>query len=402
MRATELPNALTSALIGIKGGWERSWQGCRGTRRVHDWRPVLPLPEPLVPFDKVMAMNISKTLIAASGLLRELVSPTDAQSRPNVNALTLLTNRIDSLSLTVKFFGYELARSLADALPGCDTIPPQPVDLACKPSTQADIASDWVGHWCGQLKIPRVFHRKVWELAYVLQAIDRHGSMLPGARGLGFGCGREPIASLLAARGVDVTVTDQPPETISNQGWSETGQHTTSRDMSYHDHLVDRAAFDRHVGLRFVDMNAIDADLRDFDFCWSVCALEHLGSIEKGLAFIENAMATLRPGGLAVHTTEFNFGNDARTIDNWPTVLFQRRHFEEIARRLRAAGHRVAPLDFDVGHEPLDRFIDVPPYHSDWNDALKSAWENDGTPHIKLTIDGFASTCYGLVIERAQ
>jgi 2-polyprenyl-3-methyl-5-hydroxy-6-metoxy-1,4-benzoquinol methylase len=334
--------------------------------------------------------------------LRELVAPTKGTGQPNINGLTQVLNRIDSLSLSVKFFGYELARTLAEALPACNDVALQEIDIACKPSTQADIAADWVGHWCGQLHIPRVFHRKVWELTYVLQAIHRHGSLRPGARGLGFGCGQEPIPSYLASRGVAVTVTDQPPEQMLDQGWSETNQHTRSLDDTFHGHLVDRETFDRQVALRYVDMNAIDEDLADFDFCWSVCAFEHLGSIEQGLAFVENSLKTVRPGGLSVHTTEYNFANATATIDNWSTVLFQRRHFEELARRLTEQGHSVAPLDFDVGHLPLDKFIDVPPYHSDWNPALKDAWENDGTPHLKMTIDGFASTCFGFTVRRAE
>jgi 2-polyprenyl-3-methyl-5-hydroxy-6-metoxy-1,4-benzoquinol methylase len=325
----------------------------------------------------------------------------DAQSRPNLRTLNVLANRIDTLSLSVKFFGYELARTLAEALPSCADVPVQSLALACKPSTQADIASDWVAHWCGQLQIPRVYHRKVWELAYVLQAIHTHGALRPGATGLGFGCGREPIASYLAARGVAVTITDQPPETMANQGWTRTGQYTSSSEDSFHPHLVDRDRFDDLVTLRHVDMNAIPTDLAGYDFCWSVCALEHLGSIEQGLSFVENTLNTVRPGGLSVHTTEFNFANDRQTIDNWPTVLFQRQHFESLAARLRARGHSVAPLDFDVGNQPLDKFIDLPPYLDHRESAQLRTWAKDGTPHLKLAIDGFASTCFGLIVHRA-
>ena len=339
-------------------------------------------------------------------ILKSLVDPlSEAEgggNKPNLNALTKKLARIDSLSLTVKFFGYELARTLSEALPPVDDIPAQEIDIASKLSTQADISADWVGHWCRELKIGRVFHRKVWELAFVLQAIHRHGSMRPGARGLGFGCGREPIPSYLAAHGVTVTVTDQAPEAMREQGWSSTGQHTATLEDSFHPHLVSREGFDAHVGLRYVDMNAIDGDLGDYDFCWSICALEHLGSIDLGLAFIENALRTLRPGGLAVHTTEFNIVNGGPTIDNWPTVLFQRRHFEALAERLRAKGHDVAPFDFDPGHMPLDKFIDIPPYQVEWDDEITQAWEGDGTPHLKVDVDGFACTCFGLVIRRGQ
>lgn len=156
---------------------------------------------------------------------------------------------------------------------------------------------------------------------------------------------------------------------------------------------MSRELFDRHVALRYVDMNRIPPDLVDYDFTWSVCAFEHLGSIACGLAFVENAMATLRPGGLAVHTTEFNFLDDKNTVDNWPTVLFQRRHFELLAARLREQGHEVAELDFDVGADPLDKFIDLPPFTDAWTKSIEA-------PHIKLAVDGFACTCFGLLIRK--
>jgi 2-polyprenyl-3-methyl-5-hydroxy-6-metoxy-1,4-benzoquinol methylase len=331
--------------------------------------------------------------------LRELLSLLGPNDNPNTNDLIYILRNINSLSLTVKFFGYELARSLAAALPPRTSNGPVAVGLASKPSTQADIASDWAAHWCSQLKIPVVFHRKVWELAYVLQAIYEHGSIAPGARGLGFGCGTEPLPSYLASQGVSVTVTDLDPDEVKGKGWANTNQHTSSIDLSFHPHLVSRAAFDEHVDLKYVDMNRIDAALSGYDFCWSICAFEHLGSIENGLDFVKNSMKTLRPGGVSVHTTEFNFTNNERTIDNWPTVLFQRRHFERLARDLEAMGHTVAPMSFDVGDLPLDKFIDIPPYLQNWTKEMKESW-SENAPHIKLTVDGFPVTCFGIVIRK--
>jgi hypothetical protein len=171
-------------------------------------------------------------------------------------------------------------------------------------------------------------------------------------------------------------------------------------DNVFHPHLVAREDFDARVSLRHVDMNAIPADLAGYDFCWSICAMEHLGSIAKGLAFVRNSLDAIRPGGLSVHTTEFNFSNDLETVDNWGTVLFQRAHFEEIAAQLTAEGHYVAPLDFDVGNLPLDKFIDIPPYQHDWPDALHASWHTDA-PHLKLSIDGFPATCFGLIVIKA-
>jgi SAM-dependent methyltransferase len=321
-----------------------------------------------------------------------------ADGRPNLGELNLALRNRDAVHLNLKFFGYELARQLAAALPPRTDTVARHVGLSCKASTQADMESDWVAHWCAQLHTPVVFHRKLWELAFLLQALHENDLLRPGARGLGFGCGEEPIPSYLAARGVAVTVTDLAADRAQSTGWAATGQHTTSIDKTFRAELVDRGAFDRLVDLRFVDMNAIPADLAGYDFCWSICAFEHLGSIEQGLRFVENAMATLRPGGIAVHTTEFNIDPRGETIDNWPTVLFQREHFTALAERLTAAGHHVAPLDFDIGDQPMDRFIDLPP----WSHDLPAEWQrwHGAGPHLKVGVDGFISTCFGLVIRK--
>ena len=330
--------------------------------------------------------------------LRALLKLVRDDGAPNISALWEVAKDLTAIKLNLKFYGYELARRLEAALPVRDVEgPPPAIKLGSKPSTQADIASDWAAYWCAKLKTPVIFHRKIWEFAYVLQALHAHGVLRPGARGLGFGCGEEPIPSLLASYGIDVTVTDLSPEKSQDLGWKDTAQHTRSLEAAFKPHLASREAFDRHVSLKYVDMNAIPETLRDYDFCWSICAFEHLGSIEKGMAFMENAMNTLRPGGVSVHTTEFNFMNDEETVDNWITVLFQRKHFIELATRLGAAGHAVMPLDFDVGADPMDKFIDMPPFVNELENSSIASWAK-GAHHIKLVVDGFPATCFGMVV----
>ena len=330
--------------------------------------------------------------------LRLMLSLLNDQSQPNINALTEAVRNVPLAYLTIKMFGYDLARSLLGAVsPPADTAA-RYVGLTCRPSVQADLESDWTAHWCHELQTPLVFHRKLWELAYVLQAIHETGHLRDGARGLGFGCGVEPLPSYLAAQGVAVTMTDLPPDEARAAGWVDTNQYAGDAGMAFHPHLVARERYDEKVSLRWVDMNAIPADLANYDFCWSICALEHLGSINQGLAFIENTLATLRPGGLSVHTTELNINAEGSTIDNWPTVLFQRRHIEALAARLADDGHEVAPLDFFLGDRPLDRFIDLPPFHHDLPTGL-AEWV--GTPqHLKVAVDGFASTCFGIIVRK--
>ena len=331
---------------------------------------------------------------------RELTALVDNKGNPNINALWRLTKDIDLIKLNIKFFGYEIARQLAAALPPRQGLAPARVGLKSKAATQSDLESDWVAYWASELKVPVVFHRKLWELAYVLQALWENGCMESGRRGLGFGCGIEPIPSYLASHDVAVTVTDLPPEHGARAGWHDSDQYTATLEHAYKAHLVDRDRFNKYVTLDFVDMNAIPTSLRDYDFCWSICALEHVGSIKLGLAFIENSLSTLREGGLAVHTTEYNYADDDATIDNWGTVLFQREHFNQLVARLRGSGHHVAALDFSVGEKVLDRFIDLPPFSHDMGSFQQAHWGQNNN-HIKVAVDGFASTCFGIIIKKA-
>lgn len=332
--------------------------------------------------------------------LKILTQLVDGHGRPNRNALAEIAKNLRLVELNIKSFGYGLALDLARDLPvRTDTIASH-VGLQSKASTQSDIESEWSAHWASELKTPVIYHRKLWELTYVLQAIFEHGHLTPAARGLGFGCGREPIASYLASAGVAVTITDLAHAEAHARGWVQTDQHVDGLEAAHMPHLVSREVFSEKVDHAFVDMNAIPPTLRDYDFCWSTCAMEHLGSIKQGLAFVENSLATVRPGGLSVHTMEFNVESDGPTIDNWVTVLFQRKHIETLAAELRARGHIVAELNFDTGTKPMDQFIDVPPW---LHDLPPEYWNRLGNPyHLKVGIDGFVSTCFGIIVVKAS
>ena len=333
--------------------------------------------------------------------LEHLLALVNDKQNPNINKLWLIAKDIEAIKLNIKFFGYELAQRLRDALPKNDN-PPHPghVGLKSKPSTQSDIETNWVAYWAKKLAMGVVYHRKVWELCYVMQALSEQGVLREGMRGLGFGCGQEPIPSLLASMGINITVTDLEPAAARAQGWLATNQHTTSLDRCFRPDLVSKDVFFELVRLEYADMNSIPAHFRNYDFSWSICAFEHLGSIARGLAFVENSLETLAGGGVAVHTTEFNFANDEQTIDNWPTVLFQRRHFIELGARLRAHGHLVSEFDFNVGNKPMDKFIDMPPHLHDFKGVIKDSWSQGGN-HLKISIDGFPSTCFGIIIRKA-
>lgn len=217
--------------------------------------------------------------------------------------------------------------------------------------------------WCDQLREPPRYHRKLWEYVYICQVLHEHGMLAPGMRGLGFGVGKEPLTALFASRGAEIVATDMEPEAAREAGWLGSAQHSGAElDALNERGICEMQKFRSAVRYRNVDMNAIPDDLAGFDFCWSSCAYEHLGSLEHGLSFVRNSVNVLRPGGIAVHTTEFNLSSNKRTAETGPTVLFRRRDFEELEAALTTDGHTVYPFDFEAGHGPVERYVDLPPF----------------------------------------
>jgi SAM-dependent methyltransferase len=304
----------------------------------------------------------------------------------------------------VKVLGSAIARqAYAAGLSGAGVTAPQyPIlqRLGGRLCRQADIEAPWLHHWCARLGMLPIYHRKVWEECYVAQALWEAGMLAPGRRGLGFAVGRELLPAFLAGLGVEVLATDLQEDDPRSRVWNSTGQHAGEADHLFYPHLVgDRVQFDSLVRFRPVDMNAIPDDLLDgeFDFCWSVCSFEHLGTVEAGLDFVQRAMDCLRPDGVAVHTTEFNTDADGPTIESGVTVLYQRRHIEALAERLMAEGHSVLPIDFDLGDGVLDRFVDLPPFAEPGGAQVVP-----DTPHLRMMIAEHACTSIGLIIRKAR
>jgi 2-polyprenyl-3-methyl-5-hydroxy-6-metoxy-1,4-benzoquinol methylase len=244
-------------------------------------------------------------------------------------------------------------------------------------------------YWCEQIRgAGPQFHRKQWEWVYICAALHERGKLSIGMRGLGFGVGQEPLADLFASLGVTVLATDQSTETAVQGGWVQTGQHVNELSQLRLSNIAQPADFAARVTFRHADMNAIDADLRDFDFCWSSCCYEHLGSIDKGLQFIHNSMRTLRPGGVSIHTTELNLSSDSHTLESPGLSLFRKSDFRRLAHELRSAGHTVAPLCFYPGAHPLEKHIDLPPYGED--------------PHLRLEVSGYVTTSFGLIVTKGD
>jgi hypothetical protein len=262
-----------------------------------------------------------------------------------------------------------------------------PPGVRSRVCTKSQVREPWFTAWCGELgESPRA-HRKLWERAYVAHVLDTLALLAPGARGLGFAVGREPLVALFAGRGCRVVATDLPLDAKEARAWRLSGQLGQGLDDLRSDSLCDQDRFHELVTWRSVDMRAVPDDLRGFDFCWSACALEHLGSLEAGVTFVERSLGTLRPGGVAVHTTEYNVRSDDDTVATGPTVLYRKQDMLALAARLERAGHHVAAFDFAPGVGVADEYVDVPPYSAE--------------PHIRVWFGSFVTTSLALVVRSA-
>lgn len=319
---------------------------------------------------------------------------------------------IDVLKLNVKNLGYELAKEMASTRLSTHNHSGEAKKfmLQSKASTQSDMETEWVSYWCSKLNIYPVYHRKIWELCYVPQALFENDALSPNANGIVFGCGQEPLPSLFAKIGSKITVTDLDPEHDAAKDWANTEQHASTLDKVFYPDIISKSEFEERVTHKFVDMNNIPGELNGkYDFCWSVCALEHLGTVEKGLQFVENSCDVLADGGVAVHTTEYNYTNEKDTLDGSYTVAFQDKHFLNLKDRLDKKGYELLTLNFNAGDGVLDRFVDVPPYLGSekiMKSGFKSGfiddqwWNINQHGHMKLILGGFPCTCFGLIVRK--
>jgi hypothetical protein len=252
---------------------------------------------------------------------------------------------------------------------------------------QLHFSTDEFRYWVRELGETPSMHRKQWEYFYIAQVLFEHGMLVPGKKGLAFAVGREALPALFARHGCEILATDLEEEAARTEGWVHTGQHSNQVEHLFREHVCPAETFFTSVRYQNLNMNEVPDDLRGtFDFCWSSCAFEHLGSIEHGLTFVERSINTLVPGGVAVHTTEFNLSSNDETIETPSLSIFRRRDMEELAARLSAAGHEVSRFDWSSGPGFAETVIDLPPYK--------------GNPHLKLQIEQYACTSVGIIVRK--
>jgi hypothetical protein len=250
------------------------------------------------------------------------------------------------------------------------------------------LESDAFRYWIDRLKEDWHYHRKLWEWAYICQALYERGMLGHGRRGVVFAVGRESLPALFASYGCSILATDLAAGDPRATGWATSGEWASTLEELNRLGLCPESLFRERVSFRPVDMNHIPADVTGFDFSWSSCSFEHCGSLELGIEFLIRQMECLRPGGVAVHTTEFNLTSNANTVRKGRTVIYRGIDIEGIVHRLAALGHSTELLDLTVGSHPLDWHVDERPYSID--------------RHLRKRQGRYATTSVGLIITKSS
>ena len=233
---------------------------------------------------------------------------------------------------------------------------------------------------------PLHLHRKLWEYIYITQVLYENNLLSEGKKGLGFAVGTEPLPALFASLGCEILATDINGNTKLGKGWIISNQNANGEINKLNNRgICDEETFKKNVKYRNVDMNNIPKDLKEFDFCWSACAVEHIGGLDKSLEHICNCMEILKPGGIFVFTTEYNLSSEDETLENPYNYIFTKKNIEMIKNRLEKAGHYVYPLDLKLGESGVDKYVDMPPYHQKL--------------HLRSLFEGYVVTSIGIIVR---
>jgi 2-polyprenyl-3-methyl-5-hydroxy-6-metoxy-1,4-benzoquinol methylase len=244
--------------------------------------------------------------------------------------------------------------------------------------------------WGASHATVHVPHRKLWEFCYILHAAEQHGRLEPGLSAVGFGVGQEPIPAALARFGLSVLATDLEAGVDESAAWAATGQHLSQASALSRPDVISDALLQERVRVRPVDMTDVPDDLGRFDFLWSACALEHLGSPDAGIEFVVRTLDLLEPGGVAVHTTELELIPREETADYGRLAVYRVADLDRLAERVRGMGFEMATNWYVSMDSPADRWVSLPPY------------PHDDPAHLKLLIGDSVSTSVGLLIRQPE
>ena len=236
------------------------------------------------------------------------------------------------------------------------TTPPTLADPVSQIATAGQLREPVAGGWMARLRPKGTSGPEHWRKVYTLQALRRYGMLEEGALGLGFERSASGMPAALAALGTRIVAA------FPTRPGAQLKPAALKRDLA--DRApCSKAVFDANVSARVVSWRRLPPDLVNFDFLWSARVNEMLFSVAAAAQFVEDAMACLRPGGLAVHTFGYDLAPSGRKIPSTERVMMQQGDIERIALLLVSRGHEVAQFRIDASDPILTPGVDVDAEH---------------------------------------
>ncbi|MGE0863491.1 MAG: class I SAM-dependent methyltransferase [Vicinamibacterales bacterium] len=144
---------------------------------------------------------------------------------------------------------------------------------------------------------PSVFHRKIWEFNQALYGLRRLNRLAPDATALGIGCGHEELMYFLANRIRRVIATD-----LYEGSWI--GGESDADVLAHPAKYAPFKYREDHLEVRRMDALALEAEAASVDFVFCLSSIEHFGRLRDKLTSLREMHRVLKPGGVAVLTTE--------------------------------------------------------------------------------------------------
>ena len=197
-----------------------------------------------------------------------------------------------------------------------------------------------------ELKEPPRFHRKQWEFAMIFLTLNKLGFLNENMKGLSLGGGNERVLYSIAQHVKELIVTD-----LYNENTTWDCAKTTNPDEYI------RASKPFEVDLSKIkalamDMRYLDFEDNTFDFCYSSCAIEHIGDFDDFVRHLDEVYRVLKEDGVYVFTTELNIGGD--TIKDQNNFIFSSSYLHKIFKTIK-----LTP-DIDVDCNLVNHEINTP------------------------------------------
>lgn len=242
-------------------------------------------------------------------------------------------------------------------------------------------------------------HRKHWEWAIGMLALQKLGKLTSNTVALGVGSGSETPLFFLTNRVRYVMSTDL--YTITSKQWAEANVSMLTDPDRLAPHPYNR----RRLGVQVMSGTDLRFEDNTFDIVFSYSSIEHFGSKDNAAKAMREIERVLKPGGVASIATEIFVGDDVAKLGKarewrkrfpWNKVI-RYNIFTEIFTREEIEKYIIGstdlklcwPVDYGVSRDDLKKAIVYP-------------GKPDQYPHVFLDLRGILWGSIHLALRKPE